>query len=70
MYTTNLLVINTNGNSSEINKIKIVTIKTNGDPIEKYMQRKTAYESDFVLEITDKQIKSLKDKLNKKKGST
>jgi hypothetical protein len=61
--TTTLLVVNTNGNSNEINRIKIVKIKTKRDPIEKYMERKTAYESDFVFELSEKQIKNLKKQL-------
>lgn len=60
-----LLVINTNGNSNEINRIRVLKIKTEGDPVEKYLEKKDAYESDMILELTDKQIKSLKKKLNK-----
>lgn len=59
--TTTLLVINTNGNSNEANRVRIVKYKNlKGDPINKYMKRKDAYESDFVFEITDKQLKHLK----------
>ena len=63
MIITKLLVINTNGYEATAKNIKIVKIKTNGDPIEKYMKRKNAYETDFIFELSDKQIKKLKTKL-------
>ena len=62
---TKLLIVNTNGYDPISKQVKIVTVKTNGDPIEKYLERKSAFETDFIFELNDKQIKNLKKQLEK-----